>query len=83
MSDLLAEVERTCRDVFADPQLVLRKDMTAADVARWDSLTHMNLVVALEKQFGIRFSTAEISRITNDGHTIGSLLELIRRKQAH
>jgi acyl carrier protein len=64
------------RDVFDDPSLGLRDDLTAADVPAWDSLTHINLIVAVEKQFRIRLTTAEIRSLTN----VGDFVSLISKK---
>jgi acyl carrier protein len=75
------EVQQVFRDVFGDPQLVLRDDMTANDVEGWDSLQHLNLVIAMEKRLGIKFATAEISRLKEDGQNIGTLLEMVKRKR--
>ena len=51
------------RDIFDDEALVLRDDLTAADVENWDSLTHINLIVGIERQFKVRFTTAEVSSL--------------------
>ena len=53
-------------EVFADDSIVLHDTTTAADVDGWDSLMHINIVIAVEKHFGIRFATAEISRLKGD-----------------
>ena len=82
MSQLRTDIEQIFRDVFGDPQFVLRDDMTAADVDGWDSLTHLNLIIAMKKRLGIRFASAEISRLKDDGQNIGSLLELVNRKRS-
>lgn len=82
MEQLQSEVQQIFRDVFGDDQLVLRDDMTADEVDGWDSLTHLNLIIALEKRLGIKFATAEISRLKDEGQNVGSLLELVKRKRA-
>ena len=81
MEQLRNEAEQIFRDVFGDDQLILREDMRAEDVPGWDSLAHLNLVIAIEKRLGVRFSNAEISRLKEHGQTIGTLLELIRLKR--
>jgi acyl carrier protein len=68
------------RTVFGDDSIVLQDDMTAANFAGWDSLTNINLIIACEREFGIRFATAEISRLKADDQDIGSLLRLIAAK---
>lgn len=66
------------RDVFDDDSIVLRDDMTAADIANWDSITHVNLIVAVEKEFKVRFTTAEVTSLAN----VGELVAHIQRKAA-
>ena len=58
----------------------LADDMTAADFPDWDSLAHLNIVVAIEKAFKIRFAAAEISKLKQPGQNIGSFLGLIAQK---
>lgn len=66
------------RDVFDDDALTLRPEMTAADVPEWDSFNHINLIVATEAKFGIKFQTAEIESLKNVAH----FEDLIARKLA-
>ncbi len=70
------------REVFDDPALVLKDEMTAADVEGWDSLAHINLIIAIERKLGIKFATAEISRMKEAGQNVGSFLQLIESKVA-
>jgi acyl carrier protein len=81
MEQILEQVQDVFRDVFDDPTLVLTHETTAHDVDGWDSLAHLNLMIAIQKRFGIRFATAEISRLKEDGANVGSLLALLARKQ--
>ena len=60
-------------NVLDNPAIVLREDTTADDIAEWDSLTHIQLVYAIEKHFKIRFSTAEITRWKNIGELCDSI----------
>jgi acyl carrier protein len=66
------------QDLFGDPALEISDTMTANDVEAWDSLTHINLIVALEKEFKIKFTTGEVNQLRN----VGDLVTLIRRKVA-
>ena len=66
------------RDVFNDNALVVTEGMTAADVPTWDSLSNINMIVAVEKAFGVKFSIKDVSNLKN----VGELLELIKRKAA-
>ncbi|MBI5240576.1 MAG: acyl carrier protein [Elusimicrobia bacterium] len=74
-------MERLCgvfRTVFDDDAIVLRAEMTAADVDGWDSLSHVNLVLAVENAFKIRLSTKDIMRCRN----VGEFADVIERKSA-
>lgn len=64
------------RQVFSQPSLDIHDEMTAADVAGWDSLTHVTLIFAVEKQFGVRFSTRDVQALK----TVGDLVRMIDRK---
>ena len=55
------------RDTFDDDQLDVAPEMTARDVDGWDSLAHIELVVALESAFDVRFNTGEIAGLKNVG----------------
>ncbi|MGB7769811.1 MAG: acyl carrier protein [Verrucomicrobiia bacterium] len=81
MEKLRNDVQQIFREVFGDDQLVLTDTMTAADIPGWDSLGHLNLIIAMEKRFGIKFATAEISRLKEDGQNVGTLLALVGTKR--
>jgi len=63
------------RDVFDDDELVIETKTTANDIDGWDSLTHIRLVISIEKAFNLRFTAAEISDLEN----VGEMVELIVR----
>jgi acyl carrier protein len=64
------------RDVFDDESIRIRDDMTAKDVEEWDSLNHINLIVAIERAFKIKFTVKEVSSLAN----VGEFIALIRSK---
>lgn len=64
------------RDIFDDNNIQISDAMTVTDIDGWDSLTHVTLVVAVEKAFGVKFTTKEISTLAN----VGDLIGLIVRK---
>jgi acyl carrier protein len=66
------------RDVFDDQSIVIFDDMTANDIDGWDSLTHITLIVAAEKAFGVKFTTRDIQSLLN----VGGFVALIHRKLA-
>jgi acyl carrier protein len=83
VSHLLEQVTEVVRDVFADDEISLTESTTAEDVIGWDSLMHLNIMIALEKRFAIRFSTAEISQTKGEGQNVGSLMQLIAAKKGY
>ncbi len=66
------------RDVFNDDALVVSEGMTAADMSTWDSLSNINMIIAVEKAFGVKFSIKDVRNLKN----VGELLDLIKRKAA-
>jgi len=61
----LEELERVFRDVFGNEEIVLNDRTTAADIAEWDSLGHINLMFALEEQFGVQFEGNQLAEFAN------------------
>ena len=79
----MAEVRELLEEVFADVfgrQVELSDETTAADVEDWDSLQHVNLMIAVEERFGIRLATAEISKLKEPGQNIAKFVQLLERK---
>jgi len=74
--DILAKVQEVFRDELEVEDLVLTDETTADDVEEWDSLSHVQLVVALEKAFGIKFTSREILSWDN----VGDLVDCISKK---
>jgi acyl carrier protein len=64
------------QQVFDDPSLVFEDTTTANDVAGWDSVTHVSVIVAVEKAFAVRFSTKEVKSLAN----VGDFIRLIERR---
>lgn len=64
------------RDVFDDEELEITENTSAKDIEDWDSLAQINLIIAIEKEFGIKFNLEEISKLK----TIGEILEMIKYK---
>jgi acyl carrier protein len=77
-SDIESRLTPIFRDVFNDDALVVTEGMTAAEVPTWDSLSNINMIIAVEKAFGVKFSIKDVRNLKN----VGELLELIKRKAA-
>lgn len=76
----LAAVQRILRDVFFDPDIVVDFSSTAADVDGWDSLSHVRLLIAIERHFAIRIAPLEADRLDNVGALVDLVLDLVREK---
>ena len=70
---VLKEVENIFRDILDEESLNLRRETTANDIDGWDSLTHIQLIVAIEKHFKVKFSSKEILSWKNVGELLDSL----------
>jgi acyl carrier protein len=75
-SEIYVELTGIFHDLFDDEAIVLRPELTAADVEEWDSFNHINLIVAVEAKFGIKFQTAELESM----HNVGHLVAIIEKK---
>lgn len=64
------------RDVFEDDDLNITSATTARDMDEWDSLMHVNLILAVEKEFNIRISSSEVAGL----QSVGQLVDLIEAK---
>ena len=82
MSDTRTDLQGIFQGVFGEEDLVLRDEMTAADIDGWDSMMTINLMIAIEKRFKIKFAAAELANIKADGQNIGTLIALIDKKAA-
>ena len=59
------------RDIFDDPSLEITDKTTADDIADWDSITHINLITAVEQEFKVSFSTKDVKSLKNVGDFVG------------
>ncbi|WP_294109687.1 acyl carrier protein [Sphingomonas sp.] len=77
MSDeLVTRVRDIMSDVFDLDELHITRETTAEDIEEWDSLSHIRLVVAVERAFGVKFSNSEIEGLAN----VGELVDVIKQK---
>ena len=74
--DILAELQPIFHDVFDDEALVITDETNAEQIEDWGSLSHIRLVVAIEKHFSIKFAFGELQDLKN----VGEMVELIKEK---
>jgi acyl carrier protein len=77
-TDILNSVTSIIREVLELPTLVVTSDTSASDVDEWDSMTHIQLVSAIEGKFKVRFTLRELQ----DLKSVGEMVELILKKLA-
>ncbi len=75
---ILPKVREIIAEVLDQPDLQIDESTTADMVEGWDSLNHINIVVAVESSFGVKINTAEIEDLRN----VGELVDLVQRKLA-
>ena len=76
MPDILERLQPIFRDIFDDEKLVIGRDSSALNVDGWDSLAHINLVTAIEREFRLRFALGELSELKD----VGEMVDLMERK---
>ncbi|HQM55775.1 MAG TPA: acyl carrier protein [Anaerolineaceae bacterium] len=74
--DIQERLTKVFRTVFDNESITLTPDLTADDIDEWDSLSHINLMLAIELEFGIEFSQSEIQDFRN----VGELIECVKTK---
>ena len=67
---ILEKLNEIFQDIFDDDSLVITETTTANDVEDWDSIEHINLIDAVEKEFGMKFKMQEVSGMKNVGEMV-------------
>jgi acyl carrier protein len=75
-SEIHEKLTAVFRDVFDDPALVISATTNASEIEQWDSLTHVDLIVAVEKAFQTSFTTKDVKSLDN----VGDLMRLIANR---
>ncbi|MBO7333416.1 MAG: acyl carrier protein [Lachnospiraceae bacterium] len=72
--ELYENLNEVFRDVFDDESICVDDHTTADDIEDWDSLEHINLIVAIEKKFSIKFNMGEVNKFKNVGEMADNIL---------
>jgi acyl carrier protein len=75
--NFMFRLQNIFQDVFDDRGLRITEKTTASDIPEWDSLTNINLIFAIEREFHIRFALGEIQELDN----VGQMVALIQKKK--
>ena len=77
MEATLDRLNEIFKQTFQDDDILVDGDTTAADIDGWDSLMHVSLMLNVESDFDVRFSSTEVAVL----QSVGELLDLIREKR--
>ena len=72
--EVYQQLNEVFRDVFDDEDITVNDATTADDIEDWDSLEHINLIVAVEKKFNIKFNMGEVNKFKNVGEMVDAIL---------
>jgi acyl carrier protein len=73
---IYARLTEIFQDVFDEDSIAVTSELSAKDVDGWDSLTHIRLMLTVEKAFKIKISAPEIGKLEN----VGDLVKLIKAR---
>jgi acyl carrier protein len=75
-SEIIGRLNTVFADVLDIENLALTENTTASDIEGWDSLAHVRLMIASEREFGIRFPTNEMAQLKNVGELVAMIVRL-------
>ena len=76
VEEIYRRLNNVFRDIFDDSSITVNEKTTSKDIEDWDSLEHINLIVAVEQEFGIKFNMNEVITMDN----VGDMVKLIISK---
>ena len=77
--DILDSISKIIVDVLDEEDLVVTRDTTADDAEDWDSLAQIQIIVAIEKELGIKFCLQEIQQL-NQADNVGNTVDIVSQK---
>lgn len=75
--EVFEKLNQVFQDVFDDDGIQVDDNTTSGDIEDWDSLEHINLIVAVEKKFGMKFNMGEVTTMKNVGEMADIILQRI------
>ena len=75
--EMTGKLKSVFQKVLEENEITITREMTAHDIAKWDSLRHIQLISEVERTFGIKFKLREVVSMKN----VGDLIDLIQAKQ--
>ena len=75
-AEVFEKLNEVFQDVFDNEDITVGEETTSVDIEDWDSLEHINLIVAVEKAFGIKFNMGEVNTMKN----VGAMADIIEER---
>jgi len=76
--EVLNGIQDIFRDIFDEDDMVINNTTSSDDIDDWDSLNHINLVSAIEKEFKIKFALGELMTLKDVGDMIDLMMEKLK-----
>ena len=75
--EVFAPLNEVFQDVFDDESITVNEETTADDIEDWDSLEHINLIAAVEQEFGMKFTMGQVVTMKNVGEMADIIMSQI------
>ena len=75
-NNINARLNEVFQNVFDDEDITVTRETTADDIEDWDSLEHIRLIAAVEREFGVKFTMKEVSSMKN----VGEMMDIIAER---
>ena len=75
--EVVATLNEVFQDVFDDESITVNEETTADDIEDWDSLEHINLIAAVEQEFGMKFTMGQVVTMKNVGEMADIIMSQI------
>lgn len=76
--EIYTRLNQVFQDVFDDENITVNDKTTANDIEDWDSLEHINLIVAVEQEFKIKFNMGEVAHLNNVGEMVDTIINKLK-----
>lgn len=73
--EVYEQLTRVFRDVFDNENITINDNTTADDIDEWDSMEYINLIIAVEEKFSIKFTMEQVNGMKNVGEMVGLIIE--------
>ncbi len=77
--EIFTRLNNVFRDVFDDDSITVNDNTTADDIEDWDSLEHINLIVAIEQEFGLKFNMHDVTTFKNVGEMVNVISNYLNK----